>query len=396
MTVKLAVNRRITGIAAVSALAVTLAACGGNGGGETTTAAETTGTTEEVEETEEAETTEAPEAGGEMDYSALSGTIAGGGASSMEKAQNGWIATFASEAPGVTVSYNPTGSSGGRTAFIEGTVQYAGTDSIVGDDQLAEMEASCQSDVLELPLYVSPIAVIFNLPGIDSINMTPETIANVFNGSITKWNDEAIAADNEGVDLPDLDIIPVNRFDGSGTTENFTEYLSVAAADAWTYEPADMWPIEGTQSGDGTSGLVDVVTSTEGAIGYADASRAGGLGTVAVGVGEEFVSYSPEAAARILEVSEPTESATDLRLTYDLARDTTESGTYPVVLVSYTLACTGYGDQETADAVKGYLTYVASAEGQEVAADPDVAGIAPISDNVRTQVMAAIDQISAR
>lgn len=79
----------------------------------------------------------------------------------------------------------------------------------------------------------------YNLPSVDAdhLNMSAETIAKIFNGDITKWNDDAIAAENDGIDLPDLDIIPVNRSDESGTTENFTEYLHAAAGDAWPHDP---------------------------------------------------------------------------------------------------------------------------------------------------------------
>ncbi|HZL80413.1 MAG TPA: substrate-binding domain-containing protein, partial [Demequina sp.] len=195
--------------------------------------------------------------------------------------------------------------------------------------------------------------------------------------------------------LPDSAIVPVNRSDESGTTDNFTKYLAAAAPEAWTYEPDGVWPISGTQSGAQTSGVLEVVNGAEGTIAYVDASRAGTLGTVAVGVGDEFVPFSPEAAAKVLEVSSPTADATDLRLTFDLARDTAESGTYPVVLVSYLLACSQYDNEADAANVAAYLSYIASPEGQTLAASPEVAGIAPISDALRTQVDAAIAQITA-
>lgn len=373
---KLAVNRRFAGVAAISVFALTLAACG-NGGTAETSAAETA-----------AETSAA---------ATLSGSIAGAGASSMEKAQNAWMAEFSAINPDVTISYDPVGSGGGREQFIAGTTLFAGTDSAFNEEEITAAQERCfGGDIVEVPLYVSPIAVVFNLEGIDSVNMSAATIAGVFAGEITNWNDAAIAADNEGVELPDLAIIPVNRSDYSGTTKNFTDYLAKAAPEVWTYEADGIWPIEGTQSGAQTSGLIEVVTSTQGAIGYADASRAGDLGTVAVGVGDEFVSYSPEAAAKVLEVSPLTDDATDLRVTYKLARDTTESGTYPIVLVSYTAACSTYDNEADAANVKAYLTYIASAEGQAVAAQADVAGTAPLSDSVRELVMAAIDTITVK
>lgn len=369
---KLGRNSKIAAIAALTTLSLTLAACGGSEAAPSTSASEATSSA-----------------------ATLSGSLAGAGASSMEKAQNAWMAEFSVANPDVSVSYDAVGSGGGREQFIAGTVLFAGTDSAFDEEEIAAASERCfGGELIEVPLYVSPIAVIFNLEGVTSVNMSAATIAGIFDGKITKWNDAAIAAENEGVTLPDVAIIPVNRSDYSGTTKNFTDYLAKAAGDAWPYDADGVWPIEGTQSGNGTSGVLDVVTSTQGAIGYADASRAGDLGTVAVGVGDSFVSYSPEAAAKVLEVSPLSDDATELRVTYKLARDTTESGTYPIVLVSYSAACSTYENQADADNVKAYFTYMASAEAQNLAADPSVAGIAPISDSVRELVMAAIDQIT--
>ncbi|HLV05045.1 phosphate ABC transporter substrate-binding protein PstS [uncultured Georgenia sp.] len=379
---KLAGSRRLAGIAAMSALALTLAACGNganaeddatNGSDTTTTDAGDTGSVE------------------------LSGEIAGSGASSQEAAVQGWIAGFMDQHPDVTVTYDPTGSGTGREQFLNGTTLFAGTDSTLDEEELAAGVDRCfGGEVIELPLYISPIAVIYNLPSVDAehINMDPETIAGVFTGEITSWNDPAIAEANPDVELPDLPIIPVNRSDDSGTTENFTAYLAEAAGDVWTYGAVETWPIEGTQSGAQTSGMIDVVSGAEGTIGYADASRAGDLGTIAVGVGEEYVPFSPEAAAAVVDASPAAEDATDLRLTVDLARDTTEAGTYPIVLISYSVACSTYDNEQDAANVKAFLEYVASPEGQERASRPDVAGSAPISDELREKVHAALDRIT--
>lgn len=372
---KLAVNRRMAGIAALSALALTLSACGRDAV-----------TTDDTDST----------ATGGQTASELSGAIAGAGASSQEKGQNAWVAEFMTKHPGLTVSYDPTGSGAGREQFINGTVVFAGSDAAFKSEEVAAATDRCYgSEPLELPLWVSPIAVVFNLEGVDTLNMSAETIAKVFAGQITNWNDPAIAEANQDVTLPDLAVVPVNRSDDSGTTDNFTEYLAAAAPEVWTFEPDGVWPIDGTQSGAQTSGVLEVVNGAQGTIAYVDASRVEDLGSVAVGVGDEFVPYSAEAAARVLEVSEPTEDASDLRLTYELARDTTESGVYPIVLVSYMLACSQYDNEADATNVAAYLTYIASEEGQQLAADPAVAGIAPISDSLRERVMAAIDQISA-
>ncbi|UFU02604.1 phosphate ABC transporter substrate-binding protein PstS [Ruania suaedae] len=374
---KLATGRRMAGITAISALALTLAACGSDSSAD--------------------ESTGGSDNGGGEDTSELSGTIAGSGASSQENAVQGWLAGFMEANPGATVTYDPTGSGTGREQFINGTVQFAGSDAALDGDELAAAQERCGGTVIEAPLYISPIAVIYNIPELNdtNINLGPDTIAGIFAGEITNWNDPAIVEANPDLELPDLDIVPVNRSDDSGTTENFTEYLAAAAPDTWTYDPSGLWPVEGTQSGAQTSGVLGVVEGAEGTIGYVDASRVGELGSVAVGVGEEFVPFSPEAAATVVDVSEPAADASDTILTIDLARDTQESGAYPIVLISYSLACGSYDNEEHASLVQGYLNYVASEEGQERAAQPDVAGSAPISDSLRERVTAALETISA-
>jgi phosphate transport system substrate-binding protein len=326
--------------------------------------------------------------------STLSGNLVGAGASSQDSAQQAWIAGFQTANPDVTIDYDPSGSGAGRDTFLEGASDFAGSDRAFNDEEIAAggfAKCAPDSSIVELPLYISPIAVIFNLEGVDSLNLDAATIAGIFAGDITNWNDEAIAATNEGVELPDLAITPVHRSDDSGTTENFTEYLGAAAPDVWTYEADGVWPFEGGEAAQGTSGVVDAVTNGTGTIGYADASRAGDLGTVAVGVGGEFVEYSPEAAAAIVDASPFVEGRADGDLAIELDRTSEEAGVYPIVLVSYLIACQEYAEPENVELVKAYFSYMASAEGQDVAAEN--AGSAPISDSLREKVTAAIDSI---
>jgi len=325
--------------------------------------------------------------------------LPGAGASSQEKAMNGWLAGFQEQHPQVQASYDPVGSGTGREQFLNGSVLFAGSDKAMSAQEVAKATERCSgSEALELPVYISPIAVAYNLPGApEHLNLTPETLAKIFNRDIKTWNDPAIAADNPGIQLPPTAIVPVNRSDNSGTTENFTEYLAKAAGGAWPHEPSETWPIQGTQSGAQTSGVVQTLQGAQGTIAYLDASQVPkGIGTVAVRVGSAFVEYSPQAAAKVVDASPPAPDATDLRLTIDIARDTTEAGAYPVVLVSYEIACSVYDNKQDADNVKALLTYIASKEGQDRAADPGVAGSAPIPDTLRQKVDAAINQISAK
>ena len=326
----------------------------------------------------------------------LSGELAGSGASSQEVAVQTWTAGFQGANPDVTINYDPAGSGAGRESFQAGAVAFAGSDRAF---KIEELEAGpfdgCVADtnIIELPTYISPIAVIFNLEGVDELNLDAATIAGLFAGTIANWNDPAIAALNEGVALPDLAVTPVHRADDSGTTENFTDYLFATAPDVWTSEPDGVWPLSSGEAAQGTSGVVSAVSGGNGTVGYADASRAAeeGLATAAVQVGDEFVTYSPEAAAAIVDASPFEEGRTEGDLAIELDRTSEEAGVYPIVLVSYMIACEEYTDPATAALVKGFLQYVASPEGQQAAAE--AAGNAPISESLTEQVNAAIDLI---
>ncbi len=323
----------------------------------------------------------------------LSGTIAGAGASSQAAAKEAWIAGFQEQNPDVTISYDPVGSGGGREQFVAGGTLFAGTDSALEDEELSGAQERCggPDNLIEMPVYVSPIAVVYKLEGVEELQLSPETLASIYTQDITNWNDPAIAEDNPDAELPDQAITVVNRSDESGTTENLAEYLSAVAPKIWDFEVDGNWPVKGGEAAQGTSGVVDAIGAGEGTIGYTDASQAGELSVATIGVGEEFVGPTPEAAAAILDSSEQTDTKGKYVFTYDLARDTTESGTYPIVLVSYELACTQYDSAENAEIVKGFMEYIISEEGQQVSAE--AAGSSPISNELRELITPAVDAI---
>jgi len=359
--------------AVCGALAFGLAACGDDDDSGTTTAS-----------------------GTESGQSSLSGSIAGAGASSQAAAKEAWIAGFQTANGDVTVSYDPVGSGGGREQFIAGGTAFGGTDSAFKEDELADAQKRCggPDNLIQLPVYISPIAIIYNLDGVENLQLSPETLAKVLKQDIKKWNDPAIAADNPDAELPDTAITVVNRSDESGTTENLQEYLSAVAGDTWDFEVSGDWPVKGGEAAQGTSGVVEAVGSGSGTIGYADASQAGDLGVATIKVGDEFVAPTPEAAAAVVEASKQNDDAGKFGFTYELARDTDASGAYPIVLISYEMACTQYDSPEEAALVKAFLGYEISPEGQEAAAK--AAGSAPISDALRTKFQPAIDAIGAQ
>ena len=361
-------SRKALTATAALALTFTMAACGaGNEGGDSSS-------------------------GEGGDASSAAGTIKGAGASSMEKAQNEWIAKFTEEAPDATVEYAPDGSGTGREKFINGAVNFAGTDSAMDDDEIAKAkEKGCTGETIQFPIYVSPIAVAFNLKDVDSLNLSAPVIADIFSGKIKTWNDPAIAKENEGVDLPDTKITPVNRSDESGTSKNFSAYLSEAAPENWKHEPEDVWPIKGGEAAKGTSGVVDTIGAGEGNIGYADASQIGDLKAAKIKAGEEFIEYSPDAAAKILESAERVDESSKTNYAVELDRGNAGEGVYPVVLVSYAVACSDYEDKEVANTVKSYLEYAVSEDGQKASAE--AAGSAPLSEAATKNATDALGQI---
>ena len=328
-----------------------------------------------------------------------SGTIAGAGASSQEAAQEAWKATFESDNSGATISYDPIGSGGGREQFIAGgQTAFAGSDSPFDTDELPKATQRCQGEggeLVQIPVYISPIAIIYNLPGVDSLQLDPETTAKIFKGEITKWNDPAIATTNQGVDLPDTDITPVHRSDESGTTANFTDYLHEAAGGVWTDEPDSTWPLKGGEAGAQTSGMVQAVKAGEGTIGYADESQAADLGVAKVKVGDTYVAPSADGAAADFEQSQkdPELSQGANVFAYKVQRVPTDPSSYPVLLVSYLDGCTKYSSAETTSLVKAYFTYVISSEGQQAAAEN--AGSAPLPPGITKEDETAVNAIGS-
>lgn len=330
---------------------------------------------------------------------ALSGTLNGKGASSASAAQGAWRAAFQTANSGVTVNYSPDGSGAGITAFTSGAVQFAGSDRALNDTEMGAGKfgkCASTSNALDLPIYISPIAVFFKVDGVKDLKLDADTTASIFAGKITKWNDAKIAALNPSANLPAANITAVHRSDDSGTTTNFTDYLHQAAPTVWTDKAAGLWPA--TLKGEAaakTSGVVDAVKGGTNTIGYADESAVTKLvsdGTVAVAslrVGTEDLKPTADGAAKIVDASKQVSGRATNDLAYQL--DRTAAGVYPAVLVSYAIVCEQYKDANDAKLVKAYLGYITSATGQTDA--QKVAGNAPLSATLSAKVKVSVDSI---
>jgi len=326
--------------------------------------------------------------------SKLSGLIVGDGASSQRAAQDVWIATFQIEHPLATVEYDPVGSGSGREGFQAGASDFTGSDRPFTLDELdAGGFESCTpgSAIVELPAYLSPIAIVMNVRGVDRLNLDAPTLARIFSGAIDRWNDPEIADQNPGLALPARHINAVHRSDDSGVTENFTEYLHDAAPNDWRWAPSGIWPVDGGEAAQGTVGVSTAVKNGKDTIGYVDGSQAQGHTTVDIKVEDGYVPFSADAAAAAVEASpfEPGRAESDLVI--ELDRKGGQHGVYPIVLVSYLIGCESYLDPAKAELVRNYFSWVVSDEAQDAAAV--AAGSAPLSPGLADLARAAIDRI---
>ncbi|PPF88531.1 phosphate-binding protein [Subtercola sp. Z020] len=321
----------------------------------------------------------------------LTGTITAGGSSAQANAETAWITAYNAQVKGVTVNYDKSqGSGGGVTNWLAGSYDFAGSDAPLKADQQTSAQAICGTGGgLNLPVYLDGVAIIYKLDGVTNLNLSTDTLAKIFSLAITTWNDPAIAADNPGVTLPSTAITTVARSDGSGTTQNFTNFLSAAAPSIWTNPASNAWPITGNVSSQkGGSGVVQAVGAGSGTIGYADHSAIGDA-TAATINKVEFSQDAATAAFAAAATTVPTGTG-DLSQKFDYSK-LTGTDVYPIPLVSYQIVCSQFKDPAQAKLAKSFIGFVASSVGQKVAAKN--AGSAPIPDEMLTKVLASLETV---
>jgi phosphate transport system substrate-binding protein len=326
----------------------------------------------------------------------LSGTITTGGSSAQANAQQAWTTAYQAQQPGVTVNYDKSqGSGGGITNWLAGTYDFAGSDAALTSDQETSAASVCGSGVgLNIPVYLSGVAIIFNLKGVTKLNLDSATIAGIFAKQITKWNDPAIAKANPGVTLPADKITPVVRADGSGTTANFTTYLSQVAPSIWKFPVSTAWPVTGESAQQGGSGIVSTVAAGNDTIGYSDQSSIGTAtaASVQLGTTTTYVAYSAAGATQSFKEAATSNPAGtgDLTQALDYTK-ITGTNSYPIPLLSYDVLCSQFKSAKQAALVKGYLGFITSATGQAVAAKN--AGSAPLPANILAEAATSLKSL---
>ncbi|MFF7976578.1 phosphate ABC transporter substrate-binding protein PstS [Streptomyces sp. NPDC007905] len=319
------------------------------------------------------------------------GQLLSDGSSAQKNAIDAWVKNF-SQACGVQINYKAGGSGAGVTAFTQGQIPWAGSDSALKPEEVAATKKVCNGGQgIDLPMVGGPIAVGYNVNGVDNLVLDAPTIAKIFDSKITKWNDPAIKKLNPSAKLPDLKIQAFHRADDSGTTDNFTKYLIATTPDNWKYSGGKSWQAKGGQSAPQSSGVAQQVKQTNGAIGYFELSYVGdGVKAVSIDTGASSpVAPSTDSATKAIADAKIVGTGKDLSL--QMNYKTKADGAYPVTLVTYELVCDKGNKADTLPAVKAFLTYIASEDGQKVLTENDYA---PIPDEIIAKVRTTIAGLS--
>jgi phosphate transport system substrate-binding protein len=312
-------------------------------------------------------------------------------------AQQNAIAVFnqiwGQKCAGKNLSYNPTGSGAGVTQFIANQVDFAGSDSPLSKDQPDAAAKRCGGNpAWNLPLVFGPVAMGYNLPGVDKLVVNADVLAKIFTGAITTWNDPAIAALNSGASLPDTKITPIYRSDSSGTTDNFQKYLGAAAPATWTKGAGKEFQGGAGEGAQKTAGVVQAVQATEGSIGYVEKGFAdqAKLTVASIDTGSGPVELTDDTAKTAIDAAKFAAEGNDLTLDLDSLYATKEAGAYPLMLATYEIVCSKGYDADTAAAVKSFLT-VSANDGQAGLA---AAGYVPLPDKFKERLLTSVDAIA--
>ncbi|HEU4362290.1 MAG TPA: phosphate ABC transporter substrate-binding protein PstS [Mycobacterium sp.] len=318
------------------------------------------------------------------------------GATAQENAIEQFVYAYIRACPGHTLDYDANGSGAGVKDFIADRTDLAGT-GVPLDPAKHEPEKAasrCGSPAWDLPTVFSPIAITYNINGVSSLNLDAATIAKIFNGAITTWNDPAIKALNQSVTLPSTAINVLFRSDKSGNTNNFEKYLDDAAGGAWGKGVSETFSGGVGVGGVGDNGTSGLLQSTDGSITYNEWSFAVGKQLDMVGVitsaGPDAVSISTDSVGKTISGAKFSGQGNDLVLDTSSFYRPTQAGAYPIVQPTYEVVCSKYPDDATATAVKAFMQ-TAIGPGQD---GLDQYGSIPLPDSMKSRLSTAVNAIS--
>ena len=310
-------------------------------------------------------------------------TLSGAGATFPATIIQEWIKEYRPLASGVTLNYQPIGSGAGIQQLISRTVDFAGSDVPL---KASEVEATGGAGaVIQLPWTAGGVAVEYNLPGVEGLRLTPQAVAGIFAGRITKWNDPAIRAENPTISLPGSGIQVVHRSDGSGTTQVFTDYLKAIAPDLWTFPSGKDWPADTPGTGaKGSDGVTAAVKQSTGAIGYAEPSypKQAGLGMASIRNHAGRFAL-PDARAVSASLAAATVKP-DGSLAVNYLAPAPEA--YPISSVSYLMFYRAATDASRDIALRHFASWVLT-DGQALAEALDYA---PLPEPVQVAALGAV------
>ena len=319
------------------------------------------------------------------------------GSSAQANAVTRFVTAYETACSGYTLNYTSSGSGAGISEFIGGQTDFGGSDSPLSTEkgEVEKAKARCSgADAWNLPTVFGPIAVTYNLPGVDGVALYGPTLAKIFNGAVTTWNAPEIAALNSGKTLPGDKINVVFRSDESGTTDNFQKYLDAASDGAWGKGAGKTFNGGVGEGAKGNEGTSAAVKNTPGSITYNEWSYATKQGLqiadVVTAAGPDPVKLSAESVGKSIDTVKIKGQGNDLLLDTSSFYKPTEAGAYPIVLPTYEIVCSKYPDAEVAPAVKAFLT-VATTDGQKGLVE---AGYIPIPDTFKAKLTEAINAIS--
>jgi phosphate transport system substrate-binding protein len=319
--------------------------------------------------------------------SKLSGTLNGSGSSLQLVYEQAAIQAFKSIQPNMTVNYGGGGSGKGRTDLAGGVVNFAGSDSPIPSKEAANFKGKT---VLYYPILISPITVSYNLSGLSKpLQLSGPVIANIFQGKIKKWNDSAIKADNPGVTLPGTTIVIAHRSDSSGTTQNFSQFLTEAAPGVWTLGNSSVinWPAN-SRGGNGNGGVAQIIKSTQGAVGYVDYADAKASSLTFASIKNQAGQYvAPSTTAASAAASHATVKP-DLTFSAIWAPG---ADSYPITAQSWVLVYQTQPNANDAKMLQAYIGYLVG-DGQKLLTG---LGYAPLPSSLDQQAKSQLSKIGS-
>jgi len=317
-------------------------------------------------------------------------SINGAGASFPEPIYSKWFDEYHKKDPNIQINYQAIGSGGGIKQITEGTVDFGASDGPMNDDQLKAFQDKHGFPVLHFPTVLGAAVPTYNIPGVSAeLNFTPEALAGIFLGKVTKWNDPALTGANPGVNLPPNDSYVVHRSDGSGTTYIWTDYLS-KVSDEWKTKVGKNtsvnWPTG--LGGNKNEGVAGLVKQTPNAIGYVELIYAiqnkMSYGKVKNSSGQfvkaDLASVTAAAAGAVKDMP------ADFRVSITNAPGKTA---YPISSFTWLLIPSKFTDASKRDALKGFVKWML-ADGQN---DTEALAYSKLPKEVVSMELKALDKV---